>query len=222
MTKLKYQPEIVTANLDDLTPDSANARLHSKRNIDEIARSLKEFGQHRPFVVQKSTGRILIGNGMYEAMRKLGWTEAQVLYVNDDNITATRRALADNRTAELAEWDFSMLPELLSDVMKDTDIPVPGWCDDELKELLDLSNWTPGIGKDVSPPVVRQEELPEELQGLDLTPQTFQKFQGQDNVPMERVIIVYPREQRAILSKILGVEIKKSLYTLGELRDGGE
>jgi ParB-like chromosome segregation protein Spo0J len=83
---LKKQVESTTAyetvRLNALVLDSANARKHSERNIEEISRSLREFGQHAPLVVQKSTNRILIGNGRYDAMRKLdiaGKIERQAL-----------------------------------------------------------------------------------------------------------------------------------------------
>jgi ParB-like chromosome segregation protein Spo0J len=105
--------EIKEVPLDQLKPDPANARKHSDRNIEEIIRSLKEFGQHAPLVVQKGTNRIIVGNGRYEAMQMLGWDKAYVVYVDDDNVTAVRRALADNRTAELAEWDDEALARLL-------------------------------------------------------------------------------------------------------------
>ncbi len=118
--------------LSKLKPDSVNARKHNDNNIQQIARALEEFGQHAPIVVQESTGRILVGNGRYEAMKLLGWEEADVLYVDDDNVTATRRALADNRTAELAEWDDDVLRQLLSEM---DDAP-PGWTDEELDALV--------------------------------------------------------------------------------------
>jgi ParB-like chromosome segregation protein Spo0J len=127
-------PKITLVPIDKLIPDSANARKHSERNIEEIMRSLREFGAHSPLVVQKSTNRILVGNGRFEAMKRLGWQDVQVIFVDDDNITAARRALADNRTAELAEWDFDSLESLLSEIETD----VPGWSDDEIAELLTL------------------------------------------------------------------------------------
>jgi DNA modification methylase len=148
------KPELHTVMLSELIADQRNARRHSDRNVEEIARSLKEFGQHRPFVVQKSTGRILVGNGMYEAMKKLGWTEGQVLYVDDDDATATRRALADNRTAELAEWDNQILKDLLQTLGPEPNIP--GWSDSELEDLFDLSDWNPQVEEDGVP------ETPEE------------------------------------------------------------
>jgi DNA modification methylase len=118
-----------------LFPDPANARKHSERNIEEIARSLREFGQHAPLVVQRSTNRILVGNGRWEAMKRLGWPEAQVLFVDDDNITAVRRALADNRTAELAEWDDDVLSALLEGLGENVEIP--GWSEDELMSIME-------------------------------------------------------------------------------------
>jgi ParB-like chromosome segregation protein Spo0J len=138
---LKKQAESTTAyetvRLETLVPDSANARKHSERNIEEIMRSLREFGQHAPLVVQKSTNLILVGNGRYEAMRRLGWSEAQAQFVDDDNITAVRRALADNRTAELAEWDDDALASLVKGLGEG--IEIPGWNEEELANLLESS-----------------------------------------------------------------------------------
>jgi hypothetical protein len=126
--------EIVSVEIDKIKPDKKNARKHSKRNIDEIKRSLSDLGQHRPFVVQKSTGRILIGNGMYVAMKELGWETAQVIYVDDDDETAAKRSLADNRTAELAEWDWPVFKDIMQELGPEPDIP--GWTDSEIEDLV--------------------------------------------------------------------------------------
>jgi len=132
---MDMQNNILTVELKELKVDNRNARLHSDRNIEEIMRSIKDLGQHRPFVVQRSTNKILVGNGMYEAMKRLGINEGLVLYVDDDDKTAIRRALADNRTAELAEWDYDILEEMITEM--GADINVPGWSDDELFQLVD-------------------------------------------------------------------------------------
>ena len=121
--------------LSELVLDPANARLHGDRNIEEICLSLREFGQHAPLVVQRSTGRVLVGNGRLEAMRRLGWAEAWVVYVDDDNVTAVRRALADNRTAELAEWDDDVLSGLVRSLGDGAD--VPGWNEEELRAMIE-------------------------------------------------------------------------------------
>jgi len=132
ISKIEY------VNLSDLVPDTANARKHSDRNVEEVARSIREFGQHAPLVVQEGTNRILVGNCRYEAMMSLGWEKAAVYYVNDDNIQAVRRSLADNRTAELAEWDDDTLTSLLNSLGADVD--VPGWSNDEIEALLGLGD----------------------------------------------------------------------------------
>lgn len=70
--------ELREVELDELETDPINARKHSNRNIEEIARSLREFGQHAPLVVQKGTNKIIVGNGRYEAMQMLGWDKAYI------------------------------------------------------------------------------------------------------------------------------------------------
>jgi len=103
----------VKISITDLSLDPKNARKHSARNLEAIAASLEKFGQRKPIVVHR--GVVLAGNGTLEAAKSLGWTEIDVAEVPDDwdNDTAKAYALADNRTAELAEWDESELAKQL-------------------------------------------------------------------------------------------------------------
>ena len=100
-------------SIAQLSLDPKNARKHSARNLEAIAASLLKFGQRKPLVVHR--GVVLAGNGTLEAARSLGWTEIEVSEVplDWDNDTAKAYALADNRTAELAEWDESELAKQL-------------------------------------------------------------------------------------------------------------
>ena len=104
----------------DLSLDPANARKHSEKNLKAIAASLEKFGQRKPIVVHK--GVVIAGNGTLEAAKSLGWKEIAITEVPDDwdNETAKAYALADNRTAELAEWDESILAQTLLE-LKDKD-----------------------------------------------------------------------------------------------------
>lgn len=101
--------------IDSLRLDDSNARKHSERNLAAIKESLSRFGQRKPIAVRGT--KVLAGNGTLEAARQLGWTEIQVVEVPDDwdEDTAKAYALADNRTAELAEWDES---ELIAQLME--------------------------------------------------------------------------------------------------------
>lgn len=105
--------------LDTLHGDPANARLHGERNLEAIRASLARFGQAEPLVVQRSSQRVIGGNGRLLAMRELGWTQADVVELDLDDTQATALGIALNRTAELAEWDdralaalFRSLPEI--------------------------------------------------------------------------------------------------------------
>ena len=128
-------------SITDLSLDPKNARKHSARNLEAIAASLEKFGQRKPIVVHR--GVVLAGNGTLEAAKTLGWTEIEVAEVPDDwdNDTAKAYALADNRTAELAEWDESELAKQLLELQDaDWDITELGF---EIPKLLDEPNFQP-------------------------------------------------------------------------------
>ena len=65
--------------IDSLHLDPANARVHDTLNLEAIIGSLKRFGQAEPLVVQANTGRVIGGNGRLVAMKKLGWSECEVV-----------------------------------------------------------------------------------------------------------------------------------------------
>lgn len=107
------------------------SRNPRKGAVAEVVESLREFGQHRPVVVQRSNGEVIVGNHMLKAARALGWEEMAALIVNDDDDKAMRRALADNFTGDKATWD----EEELAAVMKEVGA-VPGFDQSEIDKLL--------------------------------------------------------------------------------------
>ena len=101
---------VVKVDIDSLRLDPDNARKHSDKNLDAIAGSLKRFGQRKPIVVT-GANIVIAGNGTLEAAKKIGWSQIVVAYVPADWSFEQARAyaLADNRTAELGEWDNDKL-----------------------------------------------------------------------------------------------------------------
>ena len=130
--------DIVKVNLSELKPDPNNARKHSSQNILAIKQSLQENPQYRPFVVQKGTNKICVGNGMYAAMQELGIKEGWVEYRDLDDKQFARLSVADNRTAELAEWDT----EKLKNFFDETDYKdgLVGWSPKNIEEILGDNN----------------------------------------------------------------------------------
>jgi ParB-like chromosome segregation protein Spo0J len=128
--------------ITEVRPDPRNARTHSGRNIDAIAASLRKFGQRKPVVANRRDGSVLAGNGTLEAAAAEEWTDLAVLWVDDDPSTATGYALADNRTAELAEWDFQRLGGIIKSLQRADAALIIGWSQDELSPVL-AADWTP-------------------------------------------------------------------------------
>lgn len=115
------QLKVVTVPIASLTPDPENVRKHSEVNLDAIRRSLELFGQRKPVVVARGNkGQLVVvaGNGTMEAAQSLGWTELAVAEVPKDWDADKARAyaIADNRTAELADWDSAGLANALVDL----------------------------------------------------------------------------------------------------------
>ena len=108
--------------IETLSFDSANVRTHNEKNIRSIKESLKRFGQQKPIVVD-SNNVVRAGNGTLQAAKELGWTSIDVAYSKLTSDELTAYAIADNRTAELAEWDMGGLKEQL------------GGLDEELREI---------------------------------------------------------------------------------------
>lgn len=131
----KLSVEIVP--IDSLSPDPANPRKHSEANMSAIRASLKRFGQQKPIVVSPE-GIILAGNGTYQAAKELEWKEIAVVRSGLVGVEATAFRIADNRSAELASWDYETLGDLLRS-MKEEQAPISdlGWDEFELQSLID-------------------------------------------------------------------------------------
>ena len=126
-----------TTDIDSLTPDPQNRRLHPERNQQMMQASIQAVGVGRSIVIDQD-GVVLAGNGMVAAAKAAGITRVRVIESSGDELIAVQRtdltpearkqlALYDNRTAELAAWD----PEgLKADRDLGTDLQ-PFWTDSE-------------------------------------------------------------------------------------------
>jgi DNA modification methylase len=108
-------------------------------DIEAVKRSLEAFGQRKPIVVRRSDSVVIAGNHTLQAAQALGWDEIAVVWVDDDEVTSKAFALADNRTAELGDYDEEALADLINDVgsLNPGLLESSGWDDKAVKELLD-------------------------------------------------------------------------------------
>lgn len=106
---------VVYKSVDDLLPYVNNPRLNDGA-VDAVAASIKEFGFKVPIVVD-SDGVIVTGHTRLKAAKKLGLDTVPVIVASDlspEQVKAFR--LADNKTAELAEWDIGKLDIELGEI----------------------------------------------------------------------------------------------------------
>src|SRR5262249_46798496 len=115
-----------------------NARTHSKRQIEQIARSIERFGFLNPVLIDAS-GATIAGHGRVEAAKLLGLSHVPTLRIEHLS-DAEKRAyiLADNKLAAKAGWDREILAiELQALVDMDFEIELTGFEMAEVDLILD-------------------------------------------------------------------------------------
>jgi DNA modification methylase len=107
-TKLECVP------IRGLQPNRRNAKKHPDRQITLLAENYKIFGFTQPIIIDEDD-TILCGHARYFAALKLGLTDLPTIRLSHLSAAEKRAlAIADNKLAELGEWDLHILPEELS------------------------------------------------------------------------------------------------------------
>lgn len=110
--------QIINVKIGDLKPYKRNPRKNENA-VDAVAASIKEFGFKIPIVIDNNY-EIVAGHTRLKAATKLGLETVPCIIADDltpEQIKAFR--LADNKTAELAEWDLDLLDLELDDIPLD-------------------------------------------------------------------------------------------------------
>lgn len=142
--------------VEELSYDPANARKHDDRNIEAVKSSLRRFGQQKPIVVRKD-GVVIAGNGTLAAAKGLGWTHVDIVRTELEGAEATAYGIADNRTAELAEWETETLAQLIESLGEEgVDAEELGFnkhdVDKLMRALLDSGNGAEDVEPDEGAP----------------------------------------------------------------------
>lgn len=123
--------------IDRLLPYARNARIHTPEQVDQIARSIREFGWTMPVLIDEG-GRIIAGHGRVMAANKLGIVSVPVLIARGWS-DAQKRAytLADNKLTENAGWDENILRMELHELhMEGFDLNLTGFMEVEVVDFL--------------------------------------------------------------------------------------
>lgn len=124
---IKYKPT------KELKPYKKNAKKHDKKQVEQIANSIKEFGFTQPVIIDKNN-EVIAGHGRILGAKKAGLKEVPTVTLEElteEQIKAYR--LVDNKLNE-SEWDYSLLDEELENLTEDIDMNLFGF---EMEEQQD-------------------------------------------------------------------------------------
>lgn len=131
---MAQNPKIEMRTLDTIRPYENNAR-RNERAIKDVATSIRKYGFNQPIVVDKD-GVIVVGHTRYEAAKKLGLSVVPVLVSDLPEKKNREYRIADNKTNELASWDFDKLAQEIADLdFSEFDFEMPTFDIDDLDSL---------------------------------------------------------------------------------------
>jgi DNA modification methylase len=136
--------QVEMRNINDIKPYPHNPR-HNDHAIDAVAASIQAFGFRQPLVVDEAS-MIVVGDTRWKAAKKLGLIVVPVhVAVGLTPAQCKAYRLADNKCAELADWNDDLLVQELADLQKmDFDVDLLGFSAEELTRLLDTAS-SPGL-----------------------------------------------------------------------------
>lgn len=103
--------------ISKIIPYKKNAKKHPKKQVEQVAASIKEFGFNQPIVID-GKNEIIVGHGRYEAAKILGLQDVPVIQVNLTEEQAKAYRLADNKLNE-SEWDMKLAVDELKELSEE-------------------------------------------------------------------------------------------------------
>ena len=126
-----------------LKPDPRNARTHPKRQIEQIVRSIQEFGFTNPILVDE-TSTLIAGHGRLRAAKILGLADVPTIMLRGlSEVQKKALRLADNKIALSAGWDLEILRLELAEIGTldvDFDLSLTGFASGEIDVVLKAAN----------------------------------------------------------------------------------
>lgn len=127
--------EIIKVNINELISPEYNPRQITNDEMEKLKNSINEFGYIAPIIVNKHNNHIVGGNQRYEALKSLGYTDVDVVFVDEPDSNREKALnIALNKIS--GEWDFVKLADIIDDLeLNDFDISLTGFDDLELENF---------------------------------------------------------------------------------------
>ena len=127
--------EIVKVDINELISPEYNPRQITDDELEKLKNSIKEFGYIAPIIVNKHNNHIVGGNQRYEALKSLGYTDVDVVFVDEQDLNREKALnIALNKIS--GEWDLVKLADIIDDFeLNDFDISLTGFDELELEDF---------------------------------------------------------------------------------------
>lgn len=123
----------------ELKPLAQNVRKHNDNQINELIRSVKQFGQTRAIVIDEDNN-ILIGNGLYLALAKMGVEDCQCYKITGlTEIQKKKLVLTDNRVYSLGSDDYAAINDYIQEITVAGDFDIAGF-DESILQGMTISD----------------------------------------------------------------------------------
>lgn len=124
---------IVRKKISELKFAPYNPRKASRRILEQLKQSIKEFGYVDPIVYNKRTGHVVGGNQRLKVLKELGYEEVDVVEIDIPEDKEKLLNIALNKIQ--ADWDIPLLKSLLRS-LEDVNLTIAGFSETELNRLL--------------------------------------------------------------------------------------
>ena len=129
---------IEKVNINDITMYENNAKEHPEWQIEQIKKSIQEFGFNDPIAIDEK-GIIIEGHGRFLALKDLGYTEIEVIRLN--HLTEEQKvaySIAHNKLTMNTEFDLETLKYEINKLQNEEfDLSLLGFENIELEEILE-------------------------------------------------------------------------------------
>jgi len=172
--------KIENLKITEIKPYDKNARKHPKAQIELLKKNIERFGFTTPCLID-TDNELIAGHGRLEAVKELGWIEVPCVRMENltkDEVKALR--IADNKLAEMAEWDMDLVLEELKG-LNEVEKELTGFGDIDLEED---EIYTSKIEPPVYEPSEKQPEI-NELLNIDKCTSLLNEIESSD-IPKEQ------------------------------------
>ena len=132
--------EIIKIGINDLKPYEKKAKIHTQEQIEQIKKSIEQFGMNDPIAIWGKDNIIVEGHGRLEALKQLGIDEVDCIRL--DHLTDEERkayTLAHNKLTMNTDFDIDILRTELENLKElDFDLDLTGFNVDELDDIFQV------------------------------------------------------------------------------------